>query len=103
MTYLLVFFILLSMTVSGLLIWYIRGLLRNYKFLLEKQAEIQVKVTDFADHLKQVYEMDSFYGDSTLEKLLTHTSELETSLRDTIILGGDIYNERGITNDTTNE
>lgn len=99
MTYILAFIILVSAVINGLLIWYIRGLLSNYQVLLDSQTSIEEKVNSFADHLKQVYERDSYYGDPTLESLLKHTTNLEKSLREMVVLGGDIYNQQDITNE----
>ena len=99
MTYVLIFLMIISIIINGLLIWYIRGLLSNYQILLDSQSSVEKKVNSFADHLKKVYEMDSYYGDSTLEGLLKHTTDLEKSLREVIVLGGDIYNQQ----DTINE
>ncbi len=96
MTYLLIFLLLLTSALSGLLLWYIRGLLSNYQIVIDTQVETQQKIISYADHLKKVYEMDSYYGDSTLESLLKHTSEVEKSLRESLVIGRDIYNEQDI-------
>jgi hypothetical protein len=36
---------------------------------------------DYEEHLENVYSMDIFYGDSTLESLLKHTKEITEEIK----------------------
>tara|TARA_Y100000004_G_C8894284_1_gene403431 strand:- start:231 stop:530 length:300 start_codon:yes stop_codon:yes gene_type:complete len=92
--YFVTFFLVLSLVVSGLLIWYVRSLLSNYNFLVEQVEETQTSLFEYADHLKEVYEMETYYGDSTLEGLLKHTVAMEERIQNTLTVGRDIYNEK---------
>ena len=52
-------------------------------FLLKERAEVQADFSslllrgeNFTEHLKSIYELEMFYGDETLESLITHSREL---------------------------
>ena len=84
----------LSLVINGLFFWYVRSLLSNYNFLVEQVEETQSSLFQYADHLKEVYEMETYYGDSTLEGLLKHTVAMEEKIQNTLIVARDIYNEK---------
>ncbi len=46
-------------------------------------------ITSYGNHLKGVYELDSFYGDETLEGLMTHTKAVKAILEEQY---GDVIN-----------
>tara|TARA_Y100000310_G_scaffold112746_1_gene111280 strand:+ start:22561 stop:22857 length:297 start_codon:yes stop_codon:yes gene_type:complete len=54
------------------LLAYARGALVRIVSVSEELGDLQRMVDSFAHHLKAVYELDSFYGDETLRRLLEH-------------------------------
>lgn len=46
-------------------------------------------ITNYGNHLRDVYQLDSFYGDETLKGLMTHTNAVRTLLEDQY---GDVIN-----------
>ena len=52
--------------------------------LTELQKETITEIEEFSEHLKTVYEMETFYGDETLRGLLEHTGNLSDSLQDKV-------------------
>ena len=52
--------------------------------LTELQKETLGEIEEFSEHLKVVYEMETFYGDETLRALLEHTGNLSDSLQDKV-------------------
>ena len=57
----------------GLAVWYVRGLLRvMYQMTVDVQ-QMEDKMVEFSKHLNNVYEMEMFYGDDTLQGLIEHT------------------------------
>jgi len=56
--------------------WYTRNLLRFVAFMNEDNRVLFLSLSDFHEHLDNVYSMDLFYGDSTLESLLKHTKKI---------------------------
>tara|TARA_B100000900_G_C20524596_1_gene693627 strand:+ start:624 stop:947 length:324 start_codon:yes stop_codon:yes gene_type:complete len=80
----LVLFALGSLTTAGIMVWYVRKLLVKMTLLTELQKETLGEIEEFSEHLKVVYEMETFYGDETLRALLEHTGNLSDSLQDKV-------------------
>jgi len=75
--------------------------------LIERQAEISVIFQDvrykmgfFKKHLNNIYELPMFYGEPTLENLITHSKELLETFdifeKDILILSGEDEEEYDI-------
>lgn len=62
--------------------WYLRKLLRRFYFISQNINDLVVMVENYQEHLKQVYGMETFYGDETLEYLMKHTNSLLVMLED---------------------
>ena len=46
-------------------------------------------ITSYGNHLRDVYQLDSFYGDETLERLMAHTKAVKALLEEQY---GDVIN-----------
>jgi hypothetical protein len=72
----------LSIFVNVFLFIYTRAILSRLLFISEELGDLQDMTDSFAKHLHSVYEMETFYGDQTLESLLKHAvsynEQLET-------------------------
>lgn len=73
-----------SVTVAGVMVWYVRKLLVKMSLLTDLQKETIGEIEEFKEHLNTVYEMETFYGDETLRALLEHTGNLSDSLQDKV-------------------
>ncbi len=62
----------LSVLINIGLFAYVRGLLVRLISVSEELSDLQIMVEAFTEHLQNVYELESFYGDETLENLLNH-------------------------------
>ena len=62
------------------LIWYGRKLLSNLLYLSENIGDLLAIMKNFSLHLESINEMELYYGDPTLENLLTHCSEIATEI-----------------------
>ena len=51
---------------------YLRGVLVRLLSISEEIGDLQDMTNSFASHLKNVYELETFYGDQTLANLLSH-------------------------------
>ena len=95
-----------SIALNIFFVFYLRWLLKNFTFLSENTRNLFETAENFSNHLKAVYELETFYGDETLQNLLTHTRQAVEEIkvyRDvyTIIEGeGDIED---LFNDTESE
>ena len=59
---------------------YARAAISRLLFVSEELGDLQDMINSFARHLKTVYELDSFYGDETLNGLLKHAISFNEQL-----------------------
>ena len=60
------------------LIWYVRKILTKLLFVSENIGDFVVVIDNYASHLESVYNMETFYGDETIQGLIEHTKEVVT-------------------------
>ncbi len=82
MEFLLSILLFVSVLVNIFAFNYIRYILGELSFVSENIGSLFRNVVGFAEHLSDVYELERFYGDQTLENLLRHSSELIEVLQD---------------------
>ncbi len=59
---------------------YARAAVTRLLLVSEELGDLQNMIDAFAKHTKSVYELDSFYGDPTLQYLLNHAVSLNEQL-----------------------
>jgi len=69
-------FFIISFLVNIFLLLYARWLIKSYSVLIEDISSINEMVLKFTEHVKSVHELETFYGDETLNSLLQHGREL---------------------------
>ena len=74
--------LILSVLTNVFIGWYLSNLLKRFVFLSENLSDLLTLVNNYGTHLKQLYEMEAFYGDPTLEHLINHTKDLIEILKD---------------------
>ena len=87
MVYLWFILFLISLIVNGIFAWYIRKLINQFKTAINSVSEIQSLMDEYSFHIKTVSEMESYYGDTTIENLLKHTKDMVDNLK----LAGDRF------------
>ena len=70
----------LSIAFNVFLIWYTRSTLKNLLYLSDNLGLLYDIILGLSVHLKEVYELDRFYGDPTLTSLLEHTNAVRAEL-----------------------
>jgi butyrate kinase len=80
--------LLVSIVAHIATVWYMINLLRQVKYYDEELTENITVINNFTNHLKSVYELETFYGDETLRHLLQHAQDL-TSVFDQYNLYSD--------------
>ena len=70
----------LSILINVVLFTYTRGVLSRLLFLSEELGDLQDMTDGFAKHLQSVYELETFYGDQTLQALLGHAVSFNEQL-----------------------
>jgi len=59
---------------------YVRAAISRLVLISEELGDLQDMINSFLNHIKQVYEMDMFYGDQTLQSLLEHAREFSIQM-----------------------
>lgn len=62
----------LSLIVNGLLFWYTRKLLEKLSIFTEGIIEFRAKLQQLAGHLESVHQLEMFYGEPVLQRLIEH-------------------------------
>jgi hypothetical protein len=97
-TIILLLSLLASFMVHVGTIWYMINLLKQVKYYDEELTENITVISNFKNHLKSVYELETFYGDETLRHLLKHAEDL-TSVFDQYNLYSDDDTTEELIND----
>ena len=71
-----------SILINILLVWYIRKMLKQLLFTSHNIGDLQISMDGFTSHLESIYELEMFYGDSTLEGLINHSKEVVKDIKD---------------------
>ena len=71
----LIISLIISVTLNVLLIWYLRKVLEKLMFVSDT-----IGVEAYQTHIQSMYELETYYGDDTLQSLITHTKELYEEL-----------------------
>ena len=71
---------MLSSSVNLILFFYVRWLLKTVAAINQDVDAISNMIQVFLEHLKAIYELETFYGDQTLKNLLIHSQDLVKDL-----------------------
>ena len=93
----------LSLIVHGGAVWYMINLLRQVKYYDEELTENITVINNFTNHLKSVYELETFYGDETLRHLLAHAEDLTSVFDQYQLYSDDDITEEELTDDDPTE
>tara|TARA_Y100000034_G_scaffold94713_1_gene114832 strand:+ start:476 stop:835 length:360 start_codon:yes stop_codon:yes gene_type:complete len=63
----------ISLIINGVFLWYIVKVLQKLSYVYDNADTLQAINKAFTDHLQAVHEMEMFYGDETLGKLIQHS------------------------------
>jgi len=83
---------LLCAGISATLVWYCRKLVTFIKSYNQMVSTMLVSLRKFEEHLESVYNRETFYGDTTLQSLLSHARETNKEINIFIDENEDIFN-----------
>jgi len=72
--------LIISIAINALLMWYGYKLIKRSLSYSENIYFLTDDVEDFMTHLKAIYELETFYGDDTLQNLVLHSKQLRDSI-----------------------
>ncbi len=79
------FFVLLSIfsiSLNIVLVWYIRKLVQEFKFMSDNVNGTTGAIDDFVEHLERLYELETYYGDTNLKSLIDHSKEVLEDIKE---------------------
>lgn len=68
--------LLVSVSINIFLVWFSWKSLKQIAEYDEELKEVSIIMKRFTNHLKGVYELETFYGDETLRHLLRHAIDI---------------------------
>ena len=71
---------ILSASINLILFFYVRWLLKTVAAINQDVSTVSNVIQEFLEHLKALYELETFYGDQTLKNLLIHSQDLVKDL-----------------------
>ncbi len=73
--------LILSVCLNVFLIWYGRRLLINLFFVSDNLEELLGSIQDFSGHLESIHELQTYYGDETLQGLIRHSRQVVEEIK----------------------
>ena len=74
------FFLYVSLIMNAVLVWYVLRLTSLTDEFREDISTVFASIVNLENHIGQIYELEMFYGDETLEGLLNHTKSVADHL-----------------------
>lgn len=99
MIYLWFILCMVLLAVNIVFAWYIRKLINQFKAAINSVTELQVLMQEYTNHIQMISEMETYYGDVTIENLLKHTKDMVDNLK----LSGDKFSLLETQEDEENE
>ena len=79
---LLIFFLIVSVGLNGLLLWYIRKMLSKLLYVSDSIGSLLVTAKNFSNHLDGLHAMEMYYGDETLGSLIKHSKQVIEDIKE---------------------
>jgi hypothetical protein len=78
----LIIALLVSVIANSLAFWYMRRVLPGFIYTSQNLEDLTTLVANYREHLRNIYEMEMYYGDETIKHLMSHTTSLLEILED---------------------
>ena len=72
----------ISAFINVVFFWLLREQSSRLSVVADNSSDLIELISSFADHVKAVYSLDTFYGDETLEGLMAHARSLRALLEE---------------------
>ena len=69
-----------SILVNIGLVVYVRAAISRLVLVSEELGDLQDMINSFLNHTQEVYEMEMFYGDQTLQNLMDHAKDFSVQM-----------------------
>lgn len=82
MIYLVSFLLVVSLVGNGILVWYTKKLVARLWDSTNGIDDIQKLLNQYTTFLSAIYQMEEFYGEEVISRLVKDTKNLETFLKE---------------------
>jgi hypothetical protein len=79
---LIIVFLILSLMLNILLVWFSRGLASRLMLVSENMSSLLDHLVEYGSNIKSISEMELYYGDETMQGLIEHTQMVLEILSD---------------------
>jgi len=76
------FLLFISIVANGILFWYIRRMIGRMVYASQNIGDLLQMSKSYEKHVRAVSELETFYGDETIEFLLQHSIDFAEQLED---------------------
>ena len=70
------FFLYLSLLINLGLMWYLKKIMEKSGDLEDDVVDTVKQIEEFSNHIEELHELEMYYGDENLQKLIEHSREL---------------------------
>ena len=70
------FFLYLSLLINLGLMWYLKKIMEKSGDLENDVIDTVKQIEEFSSHIEELHELEMYYGDENLQKLIEHSREL---------------------------
>ena len=97
--------LLMSLGCNLMGFYYVRDILGRLGWLTQNLTNLSELIMGFQKHIKGVYELEKFYGDTDIKLLVQHTGDLIEVMDDYLEVGLDseLIEEEQLTKENTND
>ena len=74
--------LLSSLSINIFLFWYLYRFFNRYSDLVSLVEDLQYKIFYFRKHLEDLYELETYYGEPTIQNLIEHSKVLLSSFEE---------------------
>jgi hypothetical protein len=85
---LLIFFLVISVALNCVLLWYIRKMLGKLLSVSDNIGNLVEDLASYQNHLQQLYEMEMYYGEPSIKNLIIHSRQIIEHVKEF----NDVYN-----------
>ena len=85
---LLIIFLVISIALNCVLLWYIRKMLGNLLSVSDNMGNLVEDLASYQNHLQQLYEMEMYYGEPSIRQLIVHSKQIIEHVKEF----NDVYN-----------
>jgi len=85
---LLTFFLVTSIALNCVLLWYIRKMLGKLLSVSDNIGNLVEDLASYQNHLQQLYEMEMYYGEPSIKNLIIHSRQIIEHVKEF----NDVYN-----------